>query len=91
MATHRILSIDAWAEGEEGWTWNEWFHVGNICSERLARLGSDADLIEWMIDAGYLAPIAREVCEVEDDGYNIVFCDRDDMRPVFAIEYGDEA
>lgn len=93
MAKYRILSIDAWAadDDDEAWQWNNWHPVGYICAERLASIASDADLIEWMIGAGYLTPIAREVCEVEDDGYNIMFCDRDSMRPVFAIEYGNEA
>lgn len=25
-----ILSIDAWAEGEDGWNWNMWTKLGSV-------------------------------------------------------------
>lgn len=27
---YKILSIEAWANGEDGWTWNTWRKVGEI-------------------------------------------------------------
>lgn len=71
-----ILSIDAWADGS-GWTWNNWFRIGEIDSEDFDRLGSDEEMVAFMIDEGFLSPglIVGKTVEVDDDQYNIVFCD----------------
>lgn len=77
----KILSIDAWANGENDWTWNQWFTVGEIESV-------PDDPIGYLIDEGYLKPLARENCYIDDDQYNIVVCDKADNRPLYAFEYG---
>ena len=30
IQTFPVLSIDAWGNSEEGYEWNQWFHVGSI-------------------------------------------------------------
>jgi len=87
----KILSIDAWAEccgcehndesEERCWTWNQWFTVGDVGSV-------PDDPIGYLIDEGYLKPIAREGCYVADDQFNIVIHDKTDDRPLYAFEYG---
>lgn len=85
----RILSIDAWAGDEEGtWDWNNWHTVGQAGKEVLD-LTNDK-LIEFMIEEGFLKQGCEKLVEVEDDGYNIVFSDRETFEPIFAIEYGPE-
>jgi hypothetical protein len=41
-----------------------------------------------MVDAGYLTPDSVDLAYTDDDGFNIVFCDKKTGEPVFAIEYG---
>ena len=80
-----VLSIDAWSDPEGGWTWNQWFDVGRI---EVDIEKSDQDLIQSMIDAGYLKPASIGLAEVHDDGFNVVFSNKETGEPVFAIEYG---
>jgi hypothetical protein len=81
-----VLSIDAWADPEGGWAWNNWFHVGTVDVDLDRPV--EKDLIQAMIDADYLKTNAHDLAEVEDDGYNMVFKNRETGEPVFAIEYG---
>ena len=85
VQTFPVLSIDAWAEPDGGWTWNQWFHVGTIDLDLDAE---NRDIIRAMVNAGYLTALALESAEVEDDGFNIVILDKETREPVFAIEYG---
>jgi hypothetical protein len=85
IKTFPVLSIDAWAEPDGGWTWNQWFNVGSIDIDLDAE---DRQIIQAMVNAGYLTSAALESAEVEDDDYNIVILDRETREPVFAIEYG---
>ena len=39
------------------------------------------------INAGYLTRQGLDVCDVEDDDYNLVILDWETREPVFAIEY----
>jgi hypothetical protein len=82
--TFPVLSIDAWAEPDGGWTWNQWFNVGSIDLDLDAE---DRQIIQAMVNAGYLTQQGLDVCDVEDDDYNIVIVDRETREPVFAIEY----
>jgi hypothetical protein len=84
--TIAILSIDAWAEGENGWTWNQWFKVGE-CTLETCDL-PEAEIIRFMINEGYLSEQAVEGCVVDDDQYNVVICDAETLEPLFALEYG---
>ena len=85
LQTFPVLSIDAWADPEGGWTWNQWYDVGRI---EVDIEKPDQDLIQSMIDAGYLKTNAHDLAEIEDDGYNVVFKNKATGEPVFAIEYG---
>lgn len=84
--TINVLSIDAWADGEGGWTWNQWHKVGS-CSLATCDL-EPAAIIQFMIDEGYLQAGAADRCEVDDDQYNMVIIDADTREPLFALEYG---
>jgi len=86
----KILSIDAWAEPEGGWNWNQWYHVGDISNEEFESLKTDKDFRLWFKRAGYTTTANKRKVGIEDDQYNICLCDRSDGRPLYAIEYGPE-
>jgi hypothetical protein len=83
--TYKVLSIDAWADGHDGWNWNNWFHV-----ETLEAIPDEDKAIDALIELGVLNEKARELCEVEDDQYNLVITDKRTREPLYAIEYGNE-
>jgi hypothetical protein len=85
VQTFPVLSIDAWGNLEDGYEWNQWFNVGNIDIDLDAE---NRQIIQAMVNAGYLTALALESAEVEDDGFNIVILDKETREPVFAIEYG---
>lgn len=82
----RILSIDAWANGEDGWTWNMWYKVGE-CPLETCDL-PPAEIVAYMISEGYLQDAATTLCDIEDDQYNVVVTDKETGEPLFALEYG---
>ena len=84
VQTFPVLSIDAWGNLEDGYEWNQWFNVGSIDLDLDAE---DRQIIQAMVNAGYLTALALESAEVEDDDYNLVIVDRETREPVFAIEY----
>ena len=84
IQTFPVLSIDAWGNLEDGYEWNQWFNVGSIDIDLDAE---DRQIIQAMVNAGYLTSAALESAEVEDDGFNIVILDKETREPVFAIEY----
>ena len=81
-----ILSIDAWADGEDGWTWNNWDKVGVL--EDAALLDNEDALIDWFITEGFLKDTAKGKVYVDDDQYNLVITDEETHEPLFAVEYG---
>ena len=85
IQTFPVLSIDAWGNETDGYEWNQWFHVGSIDLDLDAE---NRDIIRAMVNAGYLTQQGLDVCDVEDDGFNIVILDKETREPVFAIEYG---
>jgi hypothetical protein len=85
VQTFPVLSIDAWGNETDGYEWNQWFNVGSIDLDLDAE---DREIIQAMVNAGYLTALALESAAVEDDDYNIVILDRETREPVFAIEYG---
>jgi len=85
LKTLPVLSIDAWGNPEDGYEWNEWFNVGTIDLDLDAE---NREIIQAMVNAGYLTPKGLDVAEVEDDGYNLVIIDKETREPAFAIEYG---
>lgn len=50
--TFKILSIDAWADGANGWSWNQW----RILPERFPAelLNDNAAIVAWFIERGML-------------------------------------
>ena len=85
VQTFPVLSIDAWGNQEDGYDWNQWFNVGTI---DLDLDDENRQIIQAMVNAGYLTAAGLDVAEVEDDGYNIVILDKETREPIFAIEYG---
>ena len=85
IKTFPVLSIDAWGNETDGYEWNQWFNVGSIDIDLDAE---DREIIQAMVNAGYLTALALESAAVEDDDYNLVIVDRETREPVFAIEYG---
>ena len=93
----KILSIDAWSNGDDedeyqSWNWNSWHNVGEISKEDFELLSTcrnnDNDYIKWFFDNGYTT--SCDGAEIEDDGYNVVVKDEKTGEPLFAIEYGNE-
>ena len=83
----KILSIDAWAE-EDGWTWNNWFHVGDISKEDFEKLKTDKQIAVWFHNNGFTTTSDMRTILIEDDQYNVVLCEKKSRRPIFCIEYG---
>ena len=79
---YNILAIDAWGNAYEGYVWNAWYKIAEC--ETLPQ--ADNELFDLMAEKGFLDfPIDYYI---EDDGVNIVFCLKENLRPLFAIEYG---
>lgn len=87
----KILSIDAWRNEGGGWTWDNWHAVGNIDRVEFEKLDSNRKLIKWMRDNGFLSIDSAGKVSTDDDQHNIVICQRSDMMPLFAIEYGQDS
>ena len=82
-ATYKVLSIDAWADGDDGWTWNAWYNAGSITLD----IDSEYDdILQVMVDEGYIKN--PSLGDIEDDQYNLVIVDKFTREPIFAIEYG---
>ena len=86
----KILSIDAWAESEGGWAWNNWFNVGSIEKEEFESLKTNRKIIRWFRDNDFLSEKSKGKVSVDDDQYNIVITEKSNGRPLYAIEYGPE-
>ena len=83
--TYRILSIDVWCNGDGGYDWNQWWHVG-VIDEPDTR--STRTLLRRLRLDGFLSWESCGRVYVEDDQYNLVVCERGNRRPLYAIEYG---
>lgn len=84
MKICNILSIDAWPEGEDSWTWNQWFKVGE-CPLTLIDQSKES-ILEWFYREGFIRQ--TEGGDIDDDGHNVVIVDGKTREPIFAIEYG---
>lgn len=83
LNTFTVLSIDAWADSEGDWTWNNWHTVGTVSVDINA---PKAAILQAMHEAGYITRV--DGGDVEDDQYNLVIVDDSTREPLFAIEYG---
>ena len=83
-----VLEIDAWGGDEEGsWDWNSWAYVGHV-QINLDLPSTHNDIIQLMINRGFLREDCADLVEVDDDGFNLVILDKETKEPCFAIEYG---
>lgn len=79
---YNILSIDAWGNAHDGYEWNSWHKIAEC--EILP--SSDDDLFNLMIEKDLI--VNEDLFYIEDDGFNIVFYWKENLKPVYAIEYG---
>lgn len=92
LRTVRVLSIDAWRDGD-GWTWNNWHKRGTLTVRECSRLGcrtraETRRTLAWFRENGYLSDASKGAVTLHDDGYNLEVQDRRTGEPLFAIEYG---
>ena len=83
-----LLSIDAWNNADEGWTWNAWYAVEDDIFFSRDVLDDTRKLLAWMRDKGPLSEASKGKITVEDDGHNIVFSIRSTGEPIYALDYG---
>lgn len=87
----KLLSIDAWADGES-WTWNEWHTSGHYRESEYGPLTNDSAMTYFFENVFNTSSLSRDeitaAIELEDDQYNIVLKRKEDQRPLWAIEYG---
>ena len=77
---YNILSIDAWGNAHDGYQWNAWYTIGKC------EILPESELFDLMVEKGFLDfPIDYFI---DDDGFNIIFCLKENLRPLFAIDYG---
>ena len=85
----KILSIDAWRDGDGGWTWNNHYKVGEISLEDFDKLTTNRRLLGYMRKHDYLSGRSQGLVRVDNPGcYDGVFIELQDRRtgePLFAI------
>lgn len=81
-----VLSVDAWADGLGGWTWNAWHRVGEVPRAWLSL--SKRRLLRLLRSEGYLSAYSAGRVMVDDDGFNFCIQERNG-RTVFALAYGE--
>lgn len=89
MSTFKVLSIDAWGEGDS-WTWNNWFTNESVFSGVL----NEENALEFFWNEFSNGTLSfdefKEKYEIDDDQYNLVLVRKDNQMPILAIEYGSE-
>lgn len=90
MKIFKVLQIDAWAEGEESWTWNNWYHVDSFNEEEEGELTEKNALRFFFYSLGYKGPFHKfhALYEIYDDQHNLVLMEKKNGMPLYAIEYG---
>ena len=84
----KVLSIDAW-KNYEGWECNQWYKVATIEKIDFEKIEkSTRKVLNWFRKNELLSDYSKGRVYIEDDGYNIVVCDKNNNCPLFAIEYG---
>ena len=80
---YTLLSIDAWRD-DCGWTWNNWHRVeADIYIDPKT---TNRGLLAFMRRNNWLSDYSKGKAAIEDDGYNVVICDRGTGEPIFAFE-----
>lgn len=85
---HIILSIDAWAEGKNNWSWNNWYKKGVVELPDVVGNPQDNPVI-WDLFKKYYR-CDKHSYYIDGDGHNYVLTQKKDYMPVAAIEYGYE-
>lgn len=94
----RILSIDAWADIDESWTWNNWFHVETYDSNIHGELNEE-NAMKFFFNEMFTANSMtrkhgddfeefKNIFEIDDDQHNLVLIRKENRMPLYAIEYG---
>lgn len=76
---YEIRQIDAWSEGENGWTWNESIHVGEY---RTAAKDEKRAFLNALHRLGVVCK--RGACVVDYDGDIYELQNRKTHEPLFA-------
>ena len=74
---YKILSIDAWAEGEDSWTWNAWYEIGKIDVDLNS---SPETILQNLAEEGFIRN--PHLGDVEDDQYNLMIVDKETREPI---------
>lgn len=96
----RVLSIDAWADIENSWSWNNWFHVDDYDSEVHGALNEE-NALRFFFEEMFTAHTHtrskdesfedfKRLYEIDDDQYNLVLLKLDNRMPLYGIEYGNK-
>ena len=75
-----IRQIDAWADGEEGWTWNTSYHLGDFSTQAK---NEKRACIRALNKLGYA--LKRGRCTIDYDGDIYEIQDRKTHEPLFAF------
>lgn len=79
-----LRSIDAWRDGDDGWTWNDSFRECDVTFNEDQM--NDDTLVQWCIDNGYLLSTAVGLVEVYHDGGRLYeIQDKADNQPILAF------
>jgi hypothetical protein len=94
MKNYKVLSIDAWADGD-GWTWNNWFNIATYDEEIHGELNKENAYKFFFKEFGTSPNIIpyeeySSKYEIDDDQYNLVLVRKDNQKPLLAIEYGSQ-
>ena len=92
MKKFKVLSIDAWSEGLDSWTWNNWFNVNTYDENDQGELTKDRALMFFYKDYSKQSSFEefKKLFEIDDDQYNYVLIKKENQMPLLAIEYGSQ-
>jgi len=89
MLKTKLLGIDAYRDSENSWIWNNWFEIeGDIYLDE-SILNSPRKLLEFCRRSSWLTKQSKGHLTIEDDGYNVVICNRRTHEPIIAFCYGE--
>ena len=85
----KLLGIDAYRDCENSWAWDNWFEIeGDIYLDQ-SILNNTRKLLEFCRRSGWLTKQSKGHLTIEDDGYNVVICNRKTHEPILAFCYGE--
>jgi hypothetical protein len=78
-----VRNIEAWRDGEGGWTWNNSSREGDV---ELPKDPTTRDILKAMRDAGHLSEKSRGAVRVENMGEGFEIQAKSDGEPLYALE-----